>query len=58
VTHPPPPPHPKLPTLEKLAADAVHAGDRTRAATLYADLAQRDPKNAAFAEAARILSSR
>lgn len=56
VTHPAPPAHAKLPTLERLAADAVHAGDRVRAAALYVDLASRDPQNPAFAEAARLLS--
>ncbi|HTV23968.1 MAG TPA: hypothetical protein VMG12_34995 [Polyangiaceae bacterium] len=43
------------PTGERLAVDALAAGDKARARALYAELAHRSRDNAAFAEAARIL---
>lgn len=46
------------PTLERLAADAVHAGELARAATIYAELAARSPENPAFLAAARLLAPR
>jgi hypothetical protein len=44
------------PTGERLAVDALAAGDTTRARALYAALAHGARDNVAFAEAARILS--
>ncbi|HYQ44846.1 MAG TPA: hypothetical protein VER11_22830 [Polyangiaceae bacterium] len=40
------------------AADSVAMGDFSRALALYRELSQREPKNAAYREAARILSER
>jgi hypothetical protein len=45
------------PTSERLAIDALAAGDLARAQALYVSLASRARDNVAFAEAARILSS-
>ena len=45
------------PTAERLAIDALAAGDGARARALYAALAERARDNVAFAEAARILST-
>lgn len=45
-------------TLERLAADAFHAGDRKRAAALYSELAARTPENPSFAKAAAMLDRR
>lgn len=44
-------------SLERLAADAFHAGDHRRAAALYRDLASRQPDNVAFATAADMLEA-
>jgi hypothetical protein len=66
----PPPPKPTAPlpsatlalphagTLAHAAADSVATGDFSRAAALYRELSQREPKNPAYREAARILSER
>lgn len=51
----PPAPRGSGKTPERLAADAVHAGDHRRAAALYAELAARYPENPAFAAAAETL---
>jgi len=45
-------------TLARAAADSVATGDFSRAATWYRELAQRDPENQAYREAARILGER
>lgn len=44
-------------TLERLAADALHVGDRARALRLYRDLIARQPDNVAFEAAERILGA-
>ena len=61
----PPPPIAPLPiaaggakTLERQALDLLIAGDRPRAASIYEDLARRDPQNRVYAEAARILRAK
>ena len=57
----PPEPPPTLPrgvSLEKAAADSVAAGDFQRAGGLYRELLRREPKNAAYREALRILERR
>lgn len=52
------PPRRKLgKTEERLAADAFHAGDRRKAAALYAGLAAESPENEAFATIASLLGS-
>ncbi|MBS2015298.1 MAG: hypothetical protein JST00_20595 [Deltaproteobacteria bacterium] len=52
------PPRRKLgKTEERLAADAFHAGDRKKAAALYAELAAESPENEAFAAIAALLGS-
>jgi len=45
-------------TAAHAAADSVATGDFSRALALYRELSQRQPKNAAYREAARILSER
>jgi hypothetical protein len=45
-------------TPERLAADALHAGDFHRAAVMYRDLAVAHPENPAFSDAARMLAER
>lgn len=57
----PPEPPPTLPrgvSLEKAAADSVAAGDFQRASGLYRELLRREPQNAAYREALRILERR
>lgn len=46
------------PTTERLAVDALHAGDVARALTLYLQLASEQPDNPAFARAATMLRAR
>lgn len=46
------------PTAERLAVDALAAGDEAKARALYAALAEREREQAAFSEAARILALR
>jgi hypothetical protein len=62
ATAPAPPPiaslAPGQKTIERQAVDAMAAGDFPRAVALYTQLAQANPKNLAYAEAARILRSR
>jgi hypothetical protein len=57
----PPEPPPTLPrgvSLEKASADSVAAGDFQRAGRLYRELLRREPQNAAYREALRILERR
>lgn len=54
----PPPTLPKGTSLERAAADAIAAGDYERALGLYRELSRRQPANAAYREAARILERR
>jgi len=54
----PPPTLPKGMSLERAAADAIAAGDFGRALALYRELSRRQPDNAAYREAARILERR
>lgn len=58
---PPPaePAPPARPTITgRLASDALASGDLRRAAELYGVLAQREPRNLVYVEAARILAAR
>jgi hypothetical protein len=57
----PPEPPPTLPrgvSLEKAAADSVAVGDFQRARGWYRELLRREPQNAAYREALRILERR
>lgn len=45
-------------TLQRAAADSVAAGNFEQALSAYRELARREPSNAAYAEAVRILSAR
>lgn len=50
-------PQPLPASLERMAADRIAAGDPKAALTIYRDLAARQPNNAAFREAVRILAT-
>lgn len=54
----PPPALPKGVSLERAATDALSAGDFPRALGLYRELSKREPNNAAYREATRILERR
>lgn len=49
---------PAVKTLERQAVEALAANDYAKAATLYGELARRDPQSAVYAEAARIARSK
>jgi hypothetical protein len=54
----PPPALPKGVSLERAATDALSAGDFQRALASYRELSRREPTNAAYREAARLLERR
>ena len=45
-------------TAERIAADALHAGDLNRAVSIYGELAAAHPEDEVFADTARILDQR
>lgn len=54
----PPPVPPKGTTLERAAADALAAGEYSRALGFYRELSRRDPNSVPYREATRILERR